>query len=655
MRTGPICALVAALVLGPSAVAAGGAPRPPNLVLITVEGVRADRLGCAGWPGAQTRVLDRMAAEGVRFASCDTASPSSRPSHATILTGRFPPHHGVRGDDDVLAGGIPTVAERLAAAGYATAAVVGSSDLRRSSGLLRGFAVADDATPAGDSWPLAPGVRTAAEVAERAAAALDTLAAPFLLWVHFAGCSVSRDGGGAPAMAYDDCVAAIDGEIGRVRRAAGREATVVVVGAQGAMLGVHGEQGHGLLPLRGARRVPLLLAGPQIRAGAVERCLVRTADVAPTLLALAGAAALVGIDGESLLPLPSPFGRCGRRSFCEAFAPYEVYGWFPLQMVGNHRWTFVQGPRSGALYETRRDPLERRDLAGPRPGEAGRWLGALSRAMAGAAVAPLPSPLPDPRLEVSVHASVVQAAALVRQGSCGQALILIEPLVAAASRNTAALQLAARCELAAGKPEAALARWRRIAELRPEAGAAHAGLGECLLSLGRSAEAEVALRRALAIEPADGDSATRLAGLLLGRGEAEAALAVLDAAREAGGGGTAVYLERGRVRAARGDLEAALADFLEAADRSPGDPTPLEQAARTAVAARRFGDAAELYERLLRVAPERGEVWQALGSIYLERLQRRDAALRCFRQALSLAQDETRRRALSELVEKLSR
>src|SRR6185295_5087280 len=118
---------------------------PPNLVLITLDTTRADHLGAWGDRDASTPHLDALAARGTRFSRCDTAAPITLPSHATLLTGLFPPRHGVRDNGTfVLTPQVETLAERLAARGYDTAAVVSAVVLARRQGLDQGFRIYDD-------------------------------------------------------------------------------------------------------------------------------------------------------------------------------------------------------------------------------------------------------------------------------------------------------------------------------------------------------------------------------------------------------------------------------------------------------------------------------------------------------------------------------
>ena len=171
-----------------------------------------------------------------------------------------------------------------------------------------------------------------------------------------------------------------------------------------------------------------------------------------------------------------------------------------------------------------------------------------------------------------------------------------------------------------------------------------------LLALGRRAEAEREYRKALTLDPTLAEAAANLARILRQRGDRDGALAVLAGAIAAGSHGSEVYLERGTALAEAGEVAAALGDFREAARRNPTDTVALENAARAAFHLGRGREAAQTYEALLRLAPERGEVWKTLGALYLEVLGEAAEAERCFRRALLLERDPAQRAELEALL-----
>lgn len=683
-------AMLALCAGGLSGLAAGAAPPQRSLVLITLDTTRADHLGCYGWPHAHTPSLDGLARRGTRFARCDTAAPVTLPSHTTMLTGLYPPRHGVRDNGTfALAARFETVATRLRAAGYDTAAVVSAVVLARRHGLDRGFRIYDD--------DLGRGYATGTEVAERQAeattaaalAALAKLRPPFFLWVHYFDAheeyrppSRFADAVGGPQRLYDGEIAYVDEQLGLLLRKLPADANVAVVGDHGEMLGEHGELSHGLLPYQGARRVPLLLAGPDVPAGRVVECLVRTADIAPTLLGWGAVPPPAGLDGAALLPLPTGTD-CDRPSYTESLLPFFSYKWYPLRAISDGRSLYVRGPRP-SLYALTEDPSEERDRAAVEPAAAARWESRLQALLArmGESLEPVLQPqaaltpelqerlaslgyvgsggggrvgsgLPDPRVMTAVAQELHGATKQVQEGRCPEALPVLEGIVEKDPHNLPALSLAGQCRRDAGQHEAALALFHRAQEEAPLSALPPAGMGGSLLRLGRDDEAIREYRHALLLDPTQPEAAANLARLLRNRHDDAGALRVLEDAIAAGCHASAVYQERGLALAQSGRVGDALVSFGEAARRNPTDPVPLENAARAAYQLGRFAESARLYQALLRLSASRGDVWKTLGTLYLLELDDKTSALRAFREALRLEHDPGERTKLEAVVGEL--
>ena len=419
-------------------------------------------------------------------------------------------------------------------------------------------------------------------------------------------------------------------------------------------------------------------------AGRTDDCLARTADVTPTLLALAGAPPPArDVDGESLLPLAAA-ATCARASYSESFLPYFAYKWYPLRALSDGAELFLQAPKS-SLYNLARDPDETNDLAETDPSRLGFWskrlaadlaragetldqaarsqnllseeqrrqlasLGYLGGASAGGTVG---ANLPDPRRMTDVAQALHRAAAGVQQGRCKEILGELQRIVLADPHNFPALSLAGECLRDTGQHEKALAIFRRAAEENPLSAVPVASVAGSLLQLGKTTEAEKEYRHALALDATQPESAANLARLLRNRGERAEALRVLDAALDAGCHAPSVFAERGLLRAEAGKLEPALADFREAAHRNPTDPAPLENAARAAYQLGRFREAEQTYAALLRLQPERGDLWKTVGAIELYQFEDKEAALRSFREALRLESDPAERAELERMLREL--
>jgi len=669
------------------------APRP-NIVLITLDTTRADHLGCYGWRHASTPKLDRLAARGARFQNCETSAPLTLPSHATILTGLWPPRHGVRDNGMALSPVVSgSIAELLAARGYDAGAVVSAAVLSRSYGLNRGFRVYDDDLGRGYSAGTMIAERPAEQTTSAALSVLAGMHPPFFMWVHYFDPHEEyrpppryADALGGPTRLYDGEIAYMDAEIGRLLEAVPAGSVIAAVGDHGEMLGEHGERSHGLLPFLAARRVPLILSGPGIAPGKVVDCAVSTADVLPTLLELAGLSPSGTADGKSLVSLVEGTEGCGRVSYCEAFLPYFSYRWYPIRVVRDDRWVYVQGPRAGSLFDGRRDPDENHDLAVEEPAQANRLqerlvelLGQVGEAITGdapenegAGVAArgllrslgylggvgggrIDGELPDPRTMAPVHDRLETLAEAVRHGGCAAAVSELEAIARKEPHNVPVRNLLGTCETRLGRPEKALAAFQSVSAMAPGDPLSVGNVANSLVQLGRVAEAEAAYREALRLDPAAGEIAGRLAQLLRSRGARSEALEVLESALGHGGRHPQLFFERGMALVASGRGVEAEADFREAARRDPANPAPLEMAAGIRLARHDYNEAARWLERCVALQPSRLDLWKVLGQVYLDRLKQPEQALRCFRTALRLETDPRGRQELQALVARLTR
>ena len=367
-------------------------PPPPHVLLITIDTLRADRLGSYGYAAARTPNLDQLAASGARFADATAHAPLTHPSHAGIMTGRYPGALGIRLNGmDPLPDEATTLAERLHGVGYRTGAVVASVVVDRSSGLGQGFDHYDDAItgPVSQMMAMADLQRRAGDVTTRAATWIRQQRGPWFLWAHYYDPHLPYDAPAAHAKAapgrpYDAEIAYVDAEIGRLLASVDRASTIVVVTSDhGEALGEHGEPDHGYFLYDATLSVPLIIAGPGVAARTVTEQ-VRSIDIAPTI------AQLSGIDwppdrtgGEGLRPLLDG----GRRaevpvSIAESWYPRLHFGWSELRSARVGEWKFVAAPRP-ELYDLRVDPDESKNVATARGSVAGRLAADLQEVLDG--------------------------------------------------------------------------------------------------------------------------------------------------------------------------------------------------------------------------------------------------------------------------------
>jgi arylsulfatase A-like enzyme/Tfp pilus assembly protein PilF len=367
------------------------AENTPNLLLITLDTVRADHLSCNGSTKVSTPQLDRLARGGVNFTRARTSVPLTLPAHASILTGSYPPVHGVRDNGSYR---LPeqqlTLAEVLGRYGYETAAFIGAFVLDRSFGLAQGF----DTYDAGD-WSDVSGLQNLA--AERDADAVRdafskwlqgrTGEGPFFAWIHLYDPHAPyvppqpfrtryADNPYAGEIAYTDAVVGkIVGDL--ESRKLLSSTLIAVVGDHGEGLGEHGEQTHSLLIYNSTIHVPMLLHLPGlIPAGKTVDHISRTIDLAPTILDYLGFSQAIG-QGTSLRPLVEGTDLDGEiMAYSESLYPSLNLGWSELRALEADGHRFILAPRP-ELYVLAEDPGEAENRIDALPEVADRLEGSL--------------------------------------------------------------------------------------------------------------------------------------------------------------------------------------------------------------------------------------------------------------------------------------
>ncbi|MGB9205097.1 MAG: sulfatase-like hydrolase/transferase [Terriglobales bacterium] len=346
-----------------------------NLVLITLDSTRADRMGFLGAKGAHTPNLDRLAGESIVFEHAYAQAPGSVVSHATILSGAYPQSTGMTEIGGTLSPSLSYLPDLLKSEGYRTAAFVGSIDLDPWNGLAQGFdrgfqtydagfrpAIPGDARP-----PLTE--RRGDQVAARAIAWLGHNAQqPFFLWVHI------RDTR-APRTSYNSAITAADADIGKLLSSLQQwkvyETTaVIVVADHGESLGAHGEDAHGVFLYDETIHVPLLIKLPASQAAkpptARVSAKVRLVDIAPTLLEIAAIPIPSQMQGQSLLRIAKSKSGGGAGSdqpvYSRADLPQRGFGWSPLESWRAGKYLYIRAPRP-ELYDLTTDPGATHNLA----------------------------------------------------------------------------------------------------------------------------------------------------------------------------------------------------------------------------------------------------------------------------------------------------
>lgn len=566
--------LLAATLL---AAGCGSEDSRPDIILVTFDTTRADRLGCYGYRVADTPNIDAFARQAVLFENAVTAVPVTSPAHASMMTGLSPLRHGVRNNGSfVLREQHTTLAERLRARGYRTAAFVSAFVLHRQFGLSQGFDFYDDDLV---------NERSAAETTRRAVAWLQEAGAePVFLWVHYFDphtpwAPIEPFASRTRGTAYDAEISAMDaafGELLGALRAGGRfdPAHILVVGDHGEGLEDHGELEHGVFLYEECLRIPFIWKTPGQRATGRQSGLVGTVDLLPTLLELSGTQgpAPEEIDGLSLAAVARGGGVPDREGlYAETLFPYYNFEWCPLFAWRTGGQKFVEAPRA-ELYDLKADPAERRNLLEGDPGgghlmrkrlrnyrlrygtESGlppeevlspeveerlRSLGYIWSA-GHDEKAPFDS-LPDPKDMISSHALYEAAKTAAELGNWPEAIEGLEAVLAETPRNATAILALGHVLVEAGRAQEAIPWLERHLELRPNNAMTFETLGDAYAILKRWEEALEVYGRAEWNQGAARSLAKKRAMIYARQGRFDEARESFRQGRAADEGGTGIW------------------------------------------------------------------------------------------------------------------
>ena len=668
MRFGPTVASLALAIFASLASGAEG----PNVVLISLDTFRADRLAPWGGSPALAPNLNSLAAKGTVFTGCFAPAPLTLPSHATLLTGAFPEVTGLRDNGfGHLASGVPTLSEVLSARGYVTAAVVADPVLDSRYGLSRGFATYDDNLGQAVS-------RTAEEITNRALALIGApRKGPIFLWAHFFDAHFPY--ASPPAFArrskhgpYDGAIAYVDAQVGRLINALPPGTVVAVVSDHGEGLGDHGEPTHGVFLFQCTVRVICILQGPGVPSGKTCGAPTSLADVARTLAVLAGApaSALRG-EGVDLLSL-SKSGTAPSRAFpMEAWPPFSQYRWHPLFGITDGRYKWVRG-RADRLYDLSTDPGESKNLANAPPAAA---LALKAKFSAPPAAAPSEGQV-DPALLGLGYAPAPGGRfepATLPDPYDGKAAVLQDIAQARAERSSGLLDKAAArlkldTERDAGDPflwfeygetlrragkstEAASALGRAVA-ISPQFSQAWAAMGHALVAQKKNDEAARCYEKALALQPDFAAALNPLAAYYLSLDKPEKALSLLDRAITAGIANANTYLLRAQIRLAQRRGEDAAKDFEAAVRLSAQPEKTLKEEADIYMEEQQVEAGQRLYLEGIRRYPTFAPNYLGMGSYFLL-MDRPEQALPYFKKALGCDLDPRTRERVQDAIRKL--
>lgn len=340
----------------------------PNLILITLDSARADRMGFLGAKSGITPNLDRLATQSLVFEHAYAQAPGTIVSHATILSGNYPQSTGLTEIGGSLAPALPSLPDSLRAQGYRTAAFVSSIELDPRSGPAQAFDRGFQTYEAGFVAPL-PGdkrppltQRSADQTVARATAWLaHNPQSQFFLWIHLAAPR-------ATAATYNAAITAKDAAIGKLLATLRQDkleanTAVLIAAAHGESLGAHGEETHGIFLYDETIHVPLLVRLPEAKPTTKRiAAKIRLLDIAPTLLEIAGVSVPSQMQGQSLLRIARAATAADQPVYSRADLPQRAFGWSPLESWRAGKYLYIRAPKP-ELYDLAADPGATHNLA----------------------------------------------------------------------------------------------------------------------------------------------------------------------------------------------------------------------------------------------------------------------------------------------------
>jgi arylsulfatase A-like enzyme/Flp pilus assembly protein TadD len=658
---GTACVALASLLGGCGGSGNDGAPaldtrsaenRPPteirrqsglNVLLITVDTLRADALGSYGNPRGATPWMDRLAAAGIRFDNAHAHNVVTLPSHASILSGLLPTEHGIRDNSGfTMPAEIETLATLLSAEGYRTGAFISAFPLDSRFGLDRGFEVYEDRFVGVEP-------RRAFLEQERSGERTVELAAgwleeddprPSFAWVHLYEPHYPYEPPEPFATRFRNApylgdVAAADAALEPLvrpilERTQDGNTVVVLTSDHGESLGEHGEATHGIFAYEGALRVPLILYQPGLLSPRTVDEPARLIDVMPTVLDLLGLEPPAPVAGRSLISVAN-----GRHHGAEPTTYFEALsgqlnrGWAPLYGVIRDDWKFIELPIP-ELYDLASDPDEainlesseraraegmqsllatfraRDDGRRPEPvdAETRERLATLGYVTAGGH--PLKDSYgeeDDPKRLIGLDEVLREIGALHAAGNLEEARVRARELVKAQPQMRIAHMHVAQIERDLGNLEAAIGALETARDLNPDDPTTLALLASYLAQSGRNEEAARVTAKHSSGPSPDPDVILTRSLALARSGQPGHALEMVDRARQLDPGNPLVEVHAGTVYLISGDRQSASAAFERSLELNPRTTRAHTSLALMAIEEGRFDEALEHWRRAVEIDP----------------------------------------------------
>jgi arylsulfatase A-like enzyme/Tfp pilus assembly protein PilF len=568
------------------------------------------------------------------------------PSHASMLTGLYPPENGLHNNGDGALADVPTLAEILRDHGYQTAAIIGAVVLHANHGLDRGFDVYDDDMAGGerhgDETHLMRNGRMVVDAAIKWLTGRD-VDAPFFCWVHLFDPHAPYDGHAEifadrfAQQPYDGDIAFADIQIGRLiehlhETNQYEDTLIVVAGDHGEGFGDHAELEHGFLLYNSTLRVPLIFSSPSlVAAGRRVPESVSLVDILPTVLDCLQIRTDAHTSGVTLQPALIGQPIATRTTYSETISAYAAFGWAPLKCVVADTWKYVDSARD-ELYNLELDPQELTNLAESDPQQClamqqimadmqaefeevaasesaltdteRRQLEALGYVGGGSRHAEAPTEeLPDVKDKIHIYNDEIAARKVLYAGQIDEAVAALRKVIDAAPEYTTARLTLGSAYQMQDRPDDAVAVYEDALRVDPHSHDAHFDFAKLLHSRGETTLAIEHYRAAIAARPSSAMAHINLATVLYANDDLQAARQSYEAGLEAFPDSTVGHFNYGVFLADQGEMDAAIEHVTRAAQLSPRNPQIQFQLASYLFQQQRFDEAAERFAETLNLVP----------------------------------------------------
>lgn len=545
-----------------------------NVILITIDTLRADHLGCYGYKGVKTPNIDRFCKSGIKFDNCVTQVPLTLPSHTTILSGTYPFYHNVKDNGGfVVPSEVETIAEVLKRYGFTTGAVVGAYVLDGKWGLNQGFDFYYD------NFDLSKYKRISLSLVERRADevikhAINWLKKNkerrFFLWVHLYDPHTpysppppfNKEYADHP---YDGEIAFTDSQLGRFfdfleKEKLSKKTFIILTADHGESLGEHGEETHGFFIYQSTVWVPLIIKAPVTGlSGKVVESRVGLVDIAPTILDFLGYPIPQQMQGKSLKSLLFHPGKEFRQLlYTESFYPRLHFGWHELKAVFWKKYKYID-TRIPELYDLSIDPGEKDNLYLKKNQIAKRmkrmlqefqsqWkvrgLNAQFRNLDADTRAKLAAlgyistfvnsegreDLPDPKEKIGIFNEIIEARKLTRQGRVEEAIVLLKSIIKKQPDIVDAIFTLGNLYYRKKDFKTALGYFKRVLKLKPDYNFAMLNVLNCYRFLGEVDKGIEEAKRFIKVFPRQSEFYVILANFYMDKGQLDNAEKALNKA-----------------------------------------------------------------------------------------------------------------------------